>query len=49
MNPGTKLLEVRRENDNLNNCYYTLASELGIITIMLTQKVKVMTFMSQIQ
>ena len=30
MNPGTKLLEVRRENDNLNNCYYTLASELGI-------------------
>ncbi len=30
MNPGTKLLEVRRENDKLNNCYYTLASELGI-------------------
>ena len=30
MNPGTKLLEVRRENDKLNNCYYTLSSELGI-------------------
>ncbi len=30
MNEGTKLLEVRRENDDLNNCYYTLASELGI-------------------
>jgi capsular polysaccharide biosynthesis protein len=30
MNEGTKLIEIRRYGDNMNNCYFSLASELKI-------------------
>ena len=30
MNEGTKLIEIRRCGDNMNNCYFSLASELKI-------------------
>ena len=30
MNPGTRVLELRRRGDRENNCYYSLAQELGV-------------------